>query len=120
MIEKTHQPQRAASPLIGFFIVARLDAGRLVGRIVAIASDLAIVEALPESEIQGPGLLLLKLGGIALPKGRCHLFRSREEITQLVPMSDGVSRPQSPRWRSAPPLTVIDGIPLPNPRPSSS
>ena len=120
MVENSYRRECAASPLVGLFIVALLDTGELVGRIVATTSDLAVVEALAESEIQGAGLLLLKLGGIALPQGHCRLFRSREDITHPVLRSNGASRHQPPQQRSMPHLAAIDGVALPNPQPSSS
>ncbi len=76
--------ERVASPLVGLIIVASLAAGRLVGRIVATTGDLALIRAAPESDIQGPGLILLKLGSVAMPEGRCRLFRTRKEAAQAV------------------------------------
>ncbi len=94
--------ERAASPLAGLFIVASLGTGRLVGRIVATTGDLAVIKAAPESDVQGPGLILLKLGSVAMPEGRCRLFRTRAEAAKAV---SGDKRPPV-RERPGPRLVV--------------
>ena len=107
MIARKSRPGHAVSPLVGLFIVTKLDAGELVGRIVATAGDLAVVEASEESGIQGKGLLLLKLSSLAAPAGHCRLFRTREELAEA-----GLSRgaaPQHPSARPRPGLRLVPG-----------
>jgi hypothetical protein len=97
--------ERSRSPLVGLLILASLPAGRLVGRIVAVAGDLAVIEALDESEIPGPGLLLLRLSGVALPDGRCRLFHTRDELAGATPAAGARA---TSRRRSAPRLVATD------------
>ncbi len=108
MVDKGSRQGRSRSPLMGLFIVATLPAGRLVGRIVGASGDLAVVAALEESEIPGPGLLLLKLSGVALPEGRCRLFRTRDELARAAPWVSPAPVPGVPRRRSPPRLVATD------------
>ncbi len=84
MADETTQARGSRSPLVGLLVVAELAEGRLVGEITGTAGDLAIVRALDGSDIRGPGLMLLRLGSIALPGGSCRLFRTREELVEAT------------------------------------
>ncbi len=98
---------RSLSPFVGLLIVAHLADGRLVGEIVGTAGDLAIVEALDESDIQGPGLLLLRLGSVAMPGGSCRMFRTRKELADAASPPGGASSSPPSRRRSQPQLAAI-------------
>ncbi len=111
MSETRLSSERAVSPLAGLFIVANLGSGRLIGRIIATVGDLALVEARSESDVQGPGFILLKLGSMALPEGRCRLFRTRKELAKAV--SAGECAPVRPR--SVPQLVVARPTERPHP-----
>ena len=102
MSETRLSSERAGSPLAGLFIVAGVGNGRLIGRIVATVGDLALVEAASTSDLQGPGLILLKLGSVALPEGRCRLFQTREDLARAVTAGEWAPV----RQRSGPHLVV--------------
>ena len=108
MVDKTFPSGSSRSALVGLHVVASLPAGRLVGQIVGVSGDLAVIQALEESDILGPGLLLLRLSGVALPGGCCRLFRSREELARGLPARRGGTSRAASRRRAAPRLVASE------------
>ncbi len=108
MVDRASRPGPSASPLVGLLILASVSAGRLVGRIVGTAGELAIIEALEGSDLRGPGLLLLRLGSMALPDGSCRLFRTREELDQALALAAPARRRGPPGQPTRPMLVVME------------